>query len=147
MRFMVSRPRSIGLLTVLESAMAIQFAVVLPEPPAVLTDWNEIASGLLTVRIAGQDPILIGTEKSAQESAERLVEDPRFSAPQGTLVDLEFSYIDDADNVGGSVFAASVLTDTVPPVLPGAIGLKSIGETPDVPVVPPVDPPIEEPTV
>lgn len=63
-RFLVSRPRGVRLLVVGESGMAIKFEVVLPEPPAVASDWAEVASGELTVTIGEAAPILVYTSKA-----------------------------------------------------------------------------------
>ena len=110
--------------------MAIQFAAVLPAPPPVASDWAEVASGVLIVTVPSGEVITLATEKAAQ-SEERLVHDDRFVGPQGASVPLEFAYIDDAGNRGASVYATVRLLDTIPPVAPSEIGLKSIGETPD----------------
>lgn len=108
--------------------MAITFAVVLPAPPVDAADWNEIASGELIVTIPGAEPIMIATDKATQESDLRLVSDERFVAPQGMFVALAFSYIDDAGNRGSASNASVELTDTVPPVAPGEVGLVATGE-------------------
>jgi hypothetical protein len=128
---MVSRPQSIGLLSIGESEMAIQFAAVLPAPPPAASDWAEVASGVLIVTVPSGEVITMSTERAAQAGEERLVHDPRFVGPQDAEVPMEFYYLDDAGNRGASVYATVRLLDTIPPVAPSEIGLKSIGETPD----------------
>ena len=130
-RFLVSRPRWVGILVVGECDMAIKFEVVLPEPPVAARDWNEVASGELTVTIGEGGPITILTTKDLQEGEPRNVTDERFIGPQGTMVKLEFSYIDDAGNKGASVTATQELLDTVPPVSPTSIGLVATEEVSD----------------
>ena len=111
--------------------MAIKFEVVLPEPPAVASDWAEVASGELTVTIGEAEPIVVFTTKALQEIEPRNVVDDRFIGPQGTVVNLTFAYIDDAGNKGASVATSQELLDTVPPVAPMAVGLVAVAEVPD----------------
>ena len=111
--------------------MAIRFEVVLPEPPVAASEWAEVAIGELTVTIGEGGPITILTTKDLQEDEPRNVTDERFIGPQGTMVKLEFSYIDDAGNKGASVMATQELLDTVPPVSPTSIGLVATEEVSD----------------
>jgi hypothetical protein len=131
-RFLVNRPSDISLTCTGENDMAIKFAVVLPQPPDVASDWAEITSGELIVSIGMGEPIVIATDKAVQETELRRVVDERFVGPQNTLVALAFAYIDDAGNKGASVTAVQELLDTVPPVAPTSIGLVETEETPDV---------------
>ena len=126
-RFLLSRPHIVTLIVTKEDQDMITFAVVLPTPPANPTDWAEIASGELTVGF-GTESIVIATTKAEQETDLRLLSDARFAAPQNTLVELSFRYIDDAGNAGSVVTASVELLDTVPPVAPDAIGLVATGE-------------------
>ena len=127
-RFLVNPPRSITLKSIGENGMAIQFAVVLPVPPAGAADWAEIASGKLVVSIPGAEPFELATEKDVQETELRQVTDERFVGAQGDFVELTFSYIDDAGNEGAKVSSVTELTDTVPPVAPESIGLVATAE-------------------
>jgi hypothetical protein len=97
----------------------------------VASDWKEIASGELIVKVGDGEPIVIATDKLAQEDEVRQVADDRFVGPQGTVVELAFAYIDDAGNRGTAVVASQPLLDTVPPVTPESIGLASTEEIPD----------------
>lgn len=130
-RFLLSRPRGVRLLVVGESGMAIRFEVVLPEPPAVASDWAEVASGELTVTIGEAAPILVYTSKAQQETEPRNIADDQFVGPQGVIVNMTFAYIDDAGNKGAAVAASQELLDTVPPVSPTSIGLVATEEIPD----------------
>lgn len=127
-RFIVNRPNRLSLVMLKEDGMAIKFAVVLPTPPVIEKDWNEIAFGELVVKIPGFDPLVIETTKDQQLTADRQVVDERFVGDQGALVELEFNYVDDAGNKGAIVTAAQELLDTVPPVAPDAIGLVATEE-------------------
>lgn len=131
-QFMVNRPRPIELVVTGELDMAIKFAVALPVPPAIESDWNEVASGELTVRIPGVDPIVIATTKEDQLTETRQVVNEAFVAPQGTVIEAEFLYIDDAGNRGAAVTAQAELLDTVPPVVPGELGIVATEEVPDL---------------
>ena len=126
-RFLLSRPRCVTLIIVKEEMNMITFAVVLPLPPANVADWAEIASGELSVGF-GDVSIILPTEKAVQESDLRMIVDERFIAPQNTVVELSFRYIDDAGNLGSIVTASVELLDTVPPVAPDTIGLVATGE-------------------
>ena len=130
-RFMVNRPWPIEIVVTGELDMAIKFAVALPVPPAIESDWNEVASGELTVRIPGVDPIVIATTKEEQLET-RLITNEAFVAPQGTVIEAEFLYIDDAGNRGAAVTAQAELLDTVPPVVPGELGIVATEEVPDL---------------
>jgi hypothetical protein len=131
-RFLLSRPGRVYLISVEENDMAIKFVVVLPVPPAVASDWKEVASGELIVKVGDGEPIVIATDKLVQEGESRQVIDDRFVGPQDALVSLEFAYIDDSGNKGTAVVASQPLLDTVPPVTPESIGLVSTEEVPDV---------------
>jgi hypothetical protein len=124
---MLSRPRYVTLIVTKEEMNMITFAVVLPVPPANPTDWAEIANGELTVGFGGESTV-IATNKADQETELRLLSDGRFVAPQNTIVELSFRYIDDAGNAGSVVTASVELLDTIPPVAPEAIGLVATGE-------------------
>jgi hypothetical protein len=130
-RFLLSSPGRVYLISVEENDMAIKFVVVLPTPPVLASDWTEVASGELIVRVGGGEPIVVATAKSVQEDGVRQIADDRFVGPQDTIVSLEFAYIDDAGNKGTAVTALQPLLDTVPPVTPDSVGLVSTEEIPD----------------
>lgn len=136
LRFIVDRPRSLRFV-LQEFGDMISFAVQLPVPPEVASDWAEIASGELSVIIGDAEPIVLTTTKEQQLTPDRLVSDDRFKGPQGTFVRGEFLYIDDAGNRGESRFADTVLADTVPPVAPAQFGFVMTGEESDVVPEPP----------
>lgn len=109
----------------------IKFQIALPAPPPVPSDWAEIVSGKLSVKIGDAEPLLFTTAKALQE-----VEPRRFAAdslvgPQTTLVEMVFRYVDDAGNESAAVAAVQELRDTVPPVAPTSIGLVETEELPD----------------
>jgi hypothetical protein len=131
-RFLVNRPGEISLVCIGENEMAIKFAIALPQPPEVASDWAEIVSGEVTVRIGDAEPIVVTTDKSLQMADPRRLVDVRFIGPQTTLVEMAFVYIDDAGNKSTPVTAVQELRDTVPPVAPTSIGLVETEETPDV---------------
>ena len=130
-RFLLSSPGRIYLISVKEYDMAIKFVVVLPTPPALASDWTEVASGELIVKVGEGEPIVVATVKATQEDGVRQIADDRFVGPQGTTVELAFAYIDDAGNKGTTVVASQPLLDTVPPVTPDSVGLVSTEEIPD----------------
>lgn len=130
-RFIVSRPAQIRVVCFMEIGEMISFAVVLPVPPAVASDWGEVEKGELTVTIGVNDPVVLETDKAVQLTADRQVTDPRFQGLQGTVVEAKFVYIDDAGNRGAVTMAMAELADTVPPVAPGVLGIVATGETPD----------------
>lgn len=115
-------------------ANMLGFKIVLPELPP---EPNDIVSGELTVSI-GEAEQIITTTKEQTEVAD-------LAGEQGAAVHVSFVYIDDAGNRSED---ASVLTetliDTIPPAVPGALGLAITSEfTTEDP--PPVEPPVEEP--
>lgn len=127
-RFIVSRPNPIKLKLRAEDEM-IRFGVVLPLPPAEPSDWDEIASGELSVVIGDGDTIVVSTDKAVQETEDRVLEDPQFIGEQGVLVHASFVYIDDAGNKSANPVAATAeLLDTIPPVDPTELGFKVTGE-------------------
>jgi hypothetical protein len=119
-----------------EFDMRQKFGIVLPQKPAKQSDWDEIASGQLSVTIADGTPIVIGTAKDDQETADRLVTDDRFVGAQDAPCKAEFSYIDDSGNlsVNPSVLEFA-LADTVPPVDAESLGATMLEEVPDEPPV------------
>ena len=130
-RFLLSSPGRVYLISVKEYDMAIKFVVVLPVPPVLASDWTEVASGELIVKVGDGEQIVIATDKLVQEGEIRQIVDDRFVGPQGTVVELAFAYIDDAGNRGTAVTALQPLLDTVPPVTPDSVGLVSTEEIPD----------------
>lgn len=132
LRFLIVRPSKVSIFLEKEDDMAIKFAVVLPEPPVVESDWVEVSRGELTVTIGDNEPIVVETDKSVQEGEVRHVVDDRFVGPQDTVVQLEFLYVDDAGNRSAPVTVVQALLDTVPPVVPTSVGLVEVEEIPDV---------------
>lgn len=140
-RFRVTRPASISLRVTGEMIVAkvkkIQFVAELPPRPESDSEWNEIASGVLEV-VIGEEVITIPTVKEQQLTETREVTDERFLVEQNTTVPVTFQYIDDAGNLGAKAEAIITITDTIPPVVPGAIGLRAVAEVEvDVPDVEP----------
>ncbi len=119
-----------------ELDMKYPFGIVLPEKPAKRADWDEIASGQLTVTIADGSPIVVATGKADQETADRLLKDDRFIGPQDAACKAEFKYVDDAGNssVNPTVLEFTLL-DTIPPVDAEALGVTILAEVPDEPPV------------
>lgn len=98
----------------------ITFDVQLPALPDDPT--NEIASGELTIVVDGGAPDVRAVARDAT-----LV--TGLSGPQDSTVELSFVYIDNAGNKSATPSTASVvLTDTVPPPNPGALGVVVTGE-------------------
>lgn len=119
----ITNPGPIRIINVQERADmpdTIQFAVQLPEWPA---EPSDVAKGQLSVKIGESDPVVQDVEKGATEVA-------GLEGPQDATVVLSFIYIDDAGNASENPATASVvLTDTVPPPDPGALGVRLTGET------------------
>lgn len=112
--------------------MAIRFAVQLPAPPAVQSDWDEVDHGVLTVEIEGVAlPLTFTINKDLQEEEPRYFLDDAFVGPQGVLVTMSYHYVDDAGNPGPVTTNTQQLLDTVPPVAPAGIGLVETEETPN----------------
>lgn len=130
-RFRVTRPGAIQLIATGEIVVAkvkkIQFVAVLPERPVSDSDWDEIASGVLEVLIDDQT-IVVRTTKEQQLTETREVTDERFLVLQNTTVPATFQYIDDAGNPGEKTETIITITDTIPPVAPGFLGLKAVAE-------------------
>jgi hypothetical protein len=152
-KFLLSRPGQVSLVSVGEVSMAkvkgIQFAAVLPAPPADEAEWNEIQKGVLEL-VIGDKAITVETTKDQQLTAERQVTGDEFVVLQDTTVVGTFAYIDDSGNVSQKTEFVVEVKDTVPPVAPGEVGLVALGEV-DVEIPdeePPVDePPVDEPPV
>lgn len=113
---------------------------VLPTDPDVLQD---IASGELTVTIAGGEPLVIATPKSDGEplpdgtNAGLKVEDERFTCQVGDVITGSFVYIDPASNRSVNPATSSVVAavpDTTPPADPGALELAGFELAEDEPV-------------
>tara|TARA_B100001013_G_scaffold328174_1_gene241760 strand:- start:489 stop:1004 length:516 start_codon:yes stop_codon:yes gene_type:complete len=136
-------PQPPSLLIVEETMSFLKFSVCLPPRPLSDDDWNEITSGSLVVVIAGGEAMTLPTSKAQQEgetSESRCILDDRFIGEQEQVVDLKFSYLDNAEPPNRSQHPATrsvVLRDTIPPVNPSSIGLMVTSET-ETPV------PIEE---
>lgn len=138
-RFMVSRPKPLGSVVIREVPMkGYQFGFVLPERPESDSDWAEVESGRLTVTRPGGETTF-ATEKSQQLTADRVFTDESLVEAQDTPVKGVFEYIDDAGNVSlNPVSVEFLVTDTIPPVDPKALGGIMIREV-DLPdPVPPM---------
>lgn len=131
-RFLVNRPSSIGLVCTEEKENGmIKFQIALPAPPVVPSDWAEIVSGKLSVKIGDADPLVFTTAKALQEVEPRRFANDALVGPQTTLVEMVFRYVDDAGNESAAVANVQELRDTVPPVAPTSIGLVETEELPD----------------
>lgn len=90
--------------------------------PALPEDARDIASGELTVTIAGGEPTVTPVAKDATEV-------DGLSGEKDSTVELSFTYVDAAGNRSVHAATASItLTDTIPPPDPGALGVVITGE-------------------
>lgn len=130
-------PRRLQLVVTGEGQMAniLNFKINLPELPP---EPNDIVSGELTLVIGEAAPQIIFTAKDQ-------VEVLGFAGKQDDTVEAAYVFIDDAGNRSEQPSTLTVvLTDTIAPAVPGALGIVVTGET--VVVDEPVeDPPADEP--
>lgn len=98
----------------------LTFKINLPAEP---TEPNDIASGELTVTIAGGTPTVMPTAKGQ-------IEVVGLTGNQGDSVEVTFAYIDDAGNRSVQPSGLNVvLSDTIPPANPGTLSLEVTAES------------------
>lgn len=115
-----------------------KFALQLPPVPEQVRD---IASSELFVTIDAQEAISL-----APPPSQGAVEDGRFVAREGATVLVDYRYVDTAGNVSASSTATFTVIDTIPPPMPGLLGLTAIEEV-ELPAPPEPSPePQPEPT-
>lgn len=98
----------------------LAFKITLPPEPA---EPNDIASGELSLTIAGGARVVIPTTKGQTEVTD-------LEGNDGDNVLATFAYIDDAGN--RSLVPSSIdveLSDTIPPANPGELALVVTGES------------------
>lgn len=128
-RFMVSRPQSLGIVVVKEIPMkGYQFGLILPVRPEEDVKWADVDHGQLTVTLPTGDVTFV-TTKDMQLTEDRVFTDDTLVVPGETPVKAEFAYVDAVGNVSvNPVTAEGVIRDTIPPVDPAELGFITIRE-------------------
>lgn len=116
---LLPQPGPLSISVTKENGSMLTFTVQLPAEPI---GFNDIASGELTVTIAGGAPAVMPTTKGQTEVA-------GLTGNDNDSVSLSFVYIDDAANRSYPSTFSDTLKDSIAPPQPGALGITVTGES------------------
>ena len=134
-RLLPVRPGPVSIRVAAEDKYMLTFVVALP---AKTPEEFDVVSRKVEIEVGG-------VALEPQTVAADTLEIGPFEGAQDAAVKIKCWNVDDAGNVSATASEfEGVLVDTFAPPVPGQLGIKVTGETPDAA---PVEPPVEEETV